>query len=123
MQRLYAFTPLRAGGGERVAFLYVGIPSDSAFARVNRIANGALLGFVLVLALALLVTLVASRVLIQHPVDALVRTVRRIGAGDLAARTGLAHTRSEWGRLAAALDDAAERLASREGAAPPRDGP
>jgi HAMP domain-containing protein len=39
----------------------------------------------------------------------------RIGAGDLAVRTGLPHTTSEVGRLATALDEMAERLEAGQG--------
>jgi HAMP domain-containing protein len=109
-QRLYAFTPLRAGGQEEIAHVYVGIPSDSAFARVNQIANEALVGFGVVLGMALLVAGIGSRMLILHPLNTLLETMRRLGSGDLAARTGLPHTGSEVGRLAAALDEMADRL-------------
>jgi HAMP domain-containing protein len=54
-------------------------------------------------------------VLILLPVTALVQTMRRLGSGDLAARTGLPHTTSEVGRLATALDEMAERLEARRG--------
>jgi HAMP domain-containing protein len=119
MPRLYAFTPLKAGELERIAFVYVGIPSDSAFVKVNQIDNRSLVGFGVMLAFALLATGIGSRVLILRPVATLVRTMRRLGAGDLAARTGLPHTPSEVGCLAAALDEMAERLEARH--APPAD--
>ena len=51
----------------------------------------------------------------MRPVTVLVKTMRRLGSGDLAARTGLPHTPSEVGRLAAALDEMAERLKARQG--------
>lgn len=108
--RLFAFTPLRVGEQEQIAYVYIGIPQASAFAKVNQVDNWSLVGFVVVLALALLVTGIGSRTLIQLPVTALVDTMRRLAGGDLAARTGLPHTPSETGRLAAALDDLAERL-------------
>ncbi len=113
--RLYAFTPLLAGGRERMAYVYVGIPSDSAFAKVNQIDNQTFVGFGIVLVFALLATAIGSRVLILRPVTALVQAMRRLGSGDLAARTGLPHTASEVGQLAAALDEMAERLEARRG--------
>jgi hypothetical protein len=73
-QRLYAFTPLLAGERERIAYLYVGIPSDSAFAKVNQIANRALLGFGVVLGFALLAAGIGSRVFVLRPVTTLVQT-------------------------------------------------
>jgi HAMP domain-containing protein len=108
--RLFAFTPLQIGERERIAYVYIGIPRDSAFAKVNQIDNRSLVGFAAVLVFALLATGIGSRVLILRPVTALVQTMRRLGAGDVTARTGLPHTSSEVGRLAAALDDLADSL-------------
>jgi HAMP domain-containing protein len=108
--RLFAFTPLRVGERERIAYVYIGIPRDSAFARVNQIDNRSLVGFGAVLVFALLATGIGSRALILRPVTTLVQTMRRLGAGDLAARTGLPHTPSEIGRLASALDELGENL-------------
>ncbi len=108
--RLFAFTPLQVGERERIAYLYIGIPSDSAFAKVNQIDNRSLAGLAAVLVFALVVAGIGSRVLILRPVATLVQTMRRLGAGDRAARSGLPHTGSELGRLAAALDELAERL-------------
>jgi HAMP domain-containing protein len=114
-QRLYAFTPLLAGERDRIAYVYVGIPSDSAFAKVNQIANRSLVGFGVVLVFSMLAAWVGTRVLILRPVTALVQTMRQLGSGDLAARTGLPHSTSEVGRLATALDDMAGRLEARRG--------
>ncbi|HEX7512531.1 MAG TPA: PAS domain-containing protein, partial [Candidatus Methylomirabilis sp.] len=74
-------------------------------------------GFGGVLVFALLVTGIGSRALILQPVSALLQTMRRLGAGELAARTGLPHTRSEVGQLAAALDEMANHLEAREAGA------
>lgn len=114
-RRLYAFTPLAAGDGERIAFVYIGIPSESAFARVNQIANRSLVGFGIVFVFALLATTLGTRWLVLRPVTVLVDTMRRVGSGDLGARTGLPHASSEIGRLAAALDGMATRLEARCG--------
>ncbi|MFI5340266.1 MAG: cache domain-containing protein [Candidatus Methylomirabilales bacterium] len=111
--RLFAFTPLHFGEGERFAYVYIGIPKDSAFAKVNQIDTRSLVGFGGVLAFALLATGIGSKVLILRPVTALVQTMRRLGAGDLSVRTGLPHTPSEIGRLAAALDEMAGGLEAR----------
>jgi hypothetical protein len=66
----------------------IGVSSDSAFAKVNQIDHRSLVGFGAVLAFALLATAIGSRVFILRPVAALVQTMRRLGAGDLAACTG-----------------------------------
>lgn len=108
--RLFAFAPLQVGERERIAYVYVGIPRGSAFAKVNQVDQRSLVGFGAVLVFALLATGIGSRVLILRPVTTLVQTMGRLGVGDLAARTGLPHTSSEIGRLATALDELAERL-------------
>ena len=115
--RLFAFTPLQVGERESVAYVYIGIPRDSAFAKVNQIDTRSLVGFGGVLAFALLATGIGSRMLILHPVNALLQTMRRLGAGEVAARTGLRHTPSEVGQLAAALDEMANSLEAREAGA------
>jgi HAMP domain-containing protein len=108
--RLFAFTPLQVENRERIAHVYIGIPRESAFAKVNQIDNRSLVGFGAVLVFALLATAIGSRALILRPVTTLVQTMRRLGAGDLAARTGIPHTSSEIGRLATALDALAAGL-------------
>jgi PAS domain S-box-containing protein len=111
--RLFAFTRIQLGEGERFAHVYIGIPRDSAFARVNQIDTRSLVAFGGVLVFALLATGIGSRMLILHPVTTLVHTIRRLGGGDLSARTGLPHTPSEIGRLASALDEMAGSLEAR----------
>jgi HAMP domain-containing protein len=120
--RLFAFTPLHFGERERFAYVYIGIPKDSAFAKVNQIDNRSLVWFGGVLVFAVLVTWIGSRVLILRPVTALVQTMRQLGAGNLSARTGLPHTPSEVGRLASALDEMAEDLETRQAGAKPSGG-
>ncbi len=112
--RLYAFTPLRFGDLERFAYVYIGIPRDSAFAKVNQIGNRSLIGFGGVLVFALLIAGIGSRMLILRPVSALVQTMNRLGAGEFSVRTGLAHSPSEVGRLARALDEMAGNLEARQ---------
>jgi diguanylate cyclase len=121
--RLFAFTPLQVGERERVAYAYIGIPRDSAFAKVNQIDTRSLVGFGGVLAFALLATGIGSRMLILHPVKTLLQTMRRLGAGELGARTGLPHTPSEVGQLAAAMDEMAISLEVREAGADHPGGP
>ncbi len=112
--RLFAFTPLHIGLRDRFANVYIGIPRESAFAKVNQIDNRSLIGFGGVLAFAVLVAGIGSRALILRPVNTLVQTMRRLGAGDLSARTGLPHTPSEIGQLAEALDEMASSLEARQ---------
>jgi HAMP domain-containing protein len=115
--RLYTFTPLQFGEREKFAYVYIGIPRESAFAKVNQIDTRSLIAFGGVMVFALLATGIGSRVLILRPMTTLVQTMGRLGAGDLSVRTGLPHTSSEVGRLAAALDEMAESLEARQAGA------
>jgi HAMP domain-containing protein len=112
--RLYAFTALRSGERGKVAHVYVGIPQESAFARVNQIDAWNLAGFGIVLVLASLTMGFGAKWLIFPPLHALVKTTEALAAGDLKARTGLPHGRSELGELACAIDELAEHLEARQ---------
>lgn len=63
----------------------------------------------LALALVVGVGFLAQRLVVQ-PVDRLLAGASRLGNGDPAARTGLAHGEDELGRLARAYDEMAETL-------------
>ena len=52
--------------------------------------------------------------LILRPITALVKATGQVAAGDLSARTGLAHGQGELGQLARALDDMAHALEVRQ---------
>lgn len=51
---------------------------------------------------------------IRRPAENLVRLAQRLGTGDFRVRTGLRYDRTEFGRLAEALDTAAQNLAEAE---------
>jgi PAS domain S-box-containing protein len=108
--RLFAFTPL-AGLPERAdVYISVGIPTAVVFASANRILIRSLAGLGLVTALALAAAWFGGNLLVVRWVSALVSTAKRLGAGDLGARTGLPYTRGELSQLARAFDDMAESL-------------
>ena len=92
----------------------VGLDRERAFAAVT---SGHRLGLALIMlgaAAGLLVTALLGGPLIGRPVERLLAASRRWSEGDLAARTGLRHERSEFGRLAAGFDAMAEALQARE---------
>ena len=111
--RLYAFAPLLeglAGGG---VYLSVGIPRAIAFADINRILTHTFVGLALVTLLVLAAAWFGGDVFLLRKIRALVDATRRLGQGELGARTGLAHGRDEIGQLAGAFDEMAATLHAR----------
>ncbi|MBI4572142.1 MAG: GAF domain-containing protein [candidate division NC10 bacterium] len=108
--RLYGFSPLQGAPGVRDVYVAVGIPTQVAFASSHRaLTRGlALLGLVSFLALA--TAWVGGNAVILGPVRELVTATKRLGAGDLSARTGLAAGPGELNQLASAFDEMAAAL-------------
>ena len=110
--RLVAFIP--PASSPTGLMVSVSLDRATAFAAVTRqdwdgealIVAGAVL--------ALLVAALSGNRLIRRPLERLLDATARWRTGDLGARTGLRHDRSEFGRLANALDDLAATLADRE---------
>lgn len=113
VMQLYAFTPF-GRGGESGTYLSVAIPTAHVFAEVwSRFARHALaLG--LVAGALLLVAGVGGQIFLLRPIRGLVDATRRLGRGDLAARTGLAREAGELGELARHFDAMADALEQRE---------
>ena len=95
-------------------FTAVGVDRDVAFASVARADRRGLLLIAGSALLALLVTILAGSRLIRRPFAAMVAVADRWRSGDLAARSGMAGNRSEFGRLAASLDAMAAAHEARE---------
>ena len=110
--RLFAFTPI--SGTDNSAFVSIAIPENVAFAEVNRTTNRNLLLLGLVTVLALAAAWFLGEVFILRQTNTLMTTTERLAAGDLSARTEIAHLPGEIGQLARAFDDMAESLAQRE---------
>lgn len=109
-QRVYAFRRLALGGASPGALLAVSQPREAVLALGRRRLQQELLTLGGVSVLLLLgVSLVAHR-LVVRPVDQLLQSASRLGDGDRAARTGLAHGDDELGRLARAYDEMADTL-------------
>ncbi len=109
--RLYSVVPLSSDmGGTRLA---LGIPQSVAYAQVRALARAALLLGAVAAAALLLAWLGLNRVLLR-PVARLLAATRRLGAGDLRARSGLPHTGHELHQLARSFDAMAAALAQRE---------
>lgn len=112
--RLYAFTSLRGVPEDGRVYVWAGVPKNVAFAQVNRILalNLAGLGVVVLLMFALAWT--GSDILVLRRINTLVNATKRLAAGELGARAGVAHDEGEIGQLARSFDDMAEALQARQ---------
>ncbi|HBY94008.1 MAG TPA: PAS domain S-box protein, partial [Chloroflexi bacterium] len=114
VRRLFAFTPLHAEPEDGGLYISVGIPTSVAYAEVNKLLIGNLLGLALAAMLALEAARRGGNAFILRPVKALVAATNRLSAGDLSTRTGLSYDGGEFGHLARAFDDMAGALQTRE---------
>ncbi len=113
IERLYAFAPVLYNN-QPTSYVAVGIPSSVAFADADRIVLTNLSSLAVVTALALLAAWYGSDVLFVRRVKRLLAATRRIGAGDLAARSGVVRGPAEIVELAGAFDQMASALEARE---------
>jgi len=112
MARLYAFTPLcdETSG----LFVVVGIPAGIVYAEANRILTRNLLALGVAAVLALLAAWLFGHLFVIGRTRVLVNTARQLAAGELGARSGLAHEEGEFGQLALAFDGMATAIERRE---------
>ncbi len=107
--RLYAFAPLHNSPAGNV-YVSVGIPKAVAFAAANRDFARNLALLLLVVVLALIAAWVGGDVFVLRRIQALAGAARRLGQGDLSARTGLSHGTEELGQLARTFDGMAAAM-------------
>jgi signal transduction histidine kinase len=107
---LYGFTTVRESTGDSTLHLSIGTPADVALAGVDWELRRNLAALITVSLLALVAAWLGANALVLRPLNALITTTKRLGGGDLAARTGLRQGTNEIGRLAASLDQMAEML-------------
>ncbi len=110
--RLYAFAPL-SSSVDTGLYVSISLPVAVVYRDATRILVYHFVGLGLVTLLALSVVWVGSARFILNPVAILVGTAQRLSGGDMAARTGLAHTNGELDQLARAFDEMAEALERR----------
>ena len=109
IRRLYGFVPIRVSG-QAGAYLGVGIPTELAYADANRALRRNLVLLALVSLLALSAAWFGGDLFILRPVNGLLNAAKRLGTGDLGARTGLLYGRGELDQLARTFDAMAESL-------------
>jgi diguanylate cyclase (GGDEF)-like protein/PAS domain S-box-containing protein len=113
VMRLYAYVPIVR---EQPVPLYVavGLPHDFLYASVEDLQRKTLIGVLLVALVLLLIIDKAADWLVLRHVHALLRTSRRLGAGELSARTGIPPQKGEIFQLAQTFDEMAAALQARE---------
>lgn len=109
IERLYAFSALRSGG-EVAGFVGIEIPAKVAFAEAKRNLRNNLVLIGLVSVLILVTAWFGSNLFVLGPVNALVGATKRLGMGDLTARTRLPHRQDEIGQLARSFDEMADAV-------------
>ncbi|HKJ22164.1 MAG TPA: EAL domain-containing protein [Gammaproteobacteria bacterium] len=109
VRRLYAFAPLDEAPQGNV-YVSVGIPTAVAYAAERRQFRHSMMLFFVVAALALVTAWVGSNMFVLRHVRRLADAARRMGRGDLSARTGMRQGKDELGQLVAAFDDMAHSL-------------
>ena len=112
VRRFFGFAPL--GGARGNLFVAVGLDRSAALAPARSRLARELLGLGMAGAVALLGAWWVADALILRRVRKLVAVARRLGTGDLGARTGLPHSGGELGVLTRAFDEMAVRLEARE---------
>jgi signal transduction histidine kinase len=113
VERIYGFSRVDVGGSSQVV-VAVGLSKSRAQAAANRTLRRTLITLLLVALGATALVLVASHLFVVRPVRLLSRASRRIAAGDLDARSGVPTGGGEVGELAAAFDEMASTLQTRE---------
>ena len=109
VMRLYGFAPLAIGSGSHL-YVIAGIARTVAFAAANAAFARNLILFSLVALVALAAAWIGSNLLILRRATAISHAAHLLSQGNFAARTGIGHDENEFGKIASALDDMAEKL-------------
>jgi signal transduction histidine kinase/HAMP domain-containing protein len=109
-----AYAPVPSRVHANRIYVIVGVPDRVAFADARRVFRRNLMGLGLVTTLGLVGGWLLSGAFVVRRVRALVDAARDLSRGNLTARTGLPHDRSELGHLARAFDRMAGAIEQRE---------
>lgn len=93
--------------------ILVGLDRDSALREVNAASVRSRAVALVALGFGLLLTLLLVKLLIQRPLDEILRVVREVDAGNLDARTGVRRSRGEVDRIAVAIDHLLDEIGRR----------
>lgn len=107
--RVYGLAHFSSTAGGPIT-LWVGYATDSVTAEAEREFVGAIVGVLVLLFVTFAAIWAGGERLLLRPISILSGTARRLGTGDLAARTGIGSARDELGVLARSIDEMAESL-------------
>lgn len=110
---LYAFEPLHSDPGYE-AYVVIGIPAAEIAAPADEVFVRNLIALGVVTALMLVGAWFGSEWFVLRQIRALLSATYQVGQGNLAARTGLAHTPDELGQLGRSFDHMSSVLEQRE---------
>ncbi|MBL0939041.1 MAG: response regulator [Gemmatimonadaceae bacterium] len=113
LERLVAHRALTSAPGT-FARLAIAVPPDAAFAAPNERSRVRLTLLVVTAVIALLIAWFGAEIILLRDVNAVLDATRRLGAGDLTARTGVRHRRGEIAQLAESFDAMASQLELRQ---------
>lgn len=113
VRRFWAVVPLHDATTIGTFYVLVGMAMTAAYGQVDRLMGGILIALVLVATGAFLVARFGSELVLWRRLNRLLATVRRVTAGDLDARSGIADEGDEIGELAQAFDRMVATLAHR----------
>jgi PAS domain S-box-containing protein len=118
-ERLFAFVPLQAvadqgQAGDADLYIVVGIPTQVAFADVNRVVLRNLAGLGLVAVLALVSAWLVGDLFIMRPVNVLSAMMTRVATADFSGRVGPPYSAGELGQLARIFDQSIMALEQHE---------
>lgn len=113
--RIVAFKRLRiSDDSPPYIFITVGVSKDRVLQKANSEMKFDLLILGLAAGILLSIAWFLGNIAFARPINVLVDAANRFAEGDLSARTGLAHTPDEFGRLARSFDNMAKLLELRE---------
>lgn len=111
--RLYAFARLVGGPSEDIYLIY-GLPKATIYGPAVRQFWVGLAGLGIAALLVFAIVWLVGELLVLKSVKTLAAAARRLGQGELKARTGLSHAGGELGLLARSFDNMAEAIEAKE---------
>lgn len=112
--RINTIEPMLNSTSGGCVYVRISIPREQILAPVTRRFHRNLIVIAILSGLIFIITWFLSDWLVLRRVRALGKAAKRVGEGDLHARTGLPHTAEEFGQLAKGFDEMATGLEERE---------